>query len=102
RLPGRRRGSPDPERDSSVVATGYPVIDGSPALAQDPARRAALPSWRRRDPGDHVEHRPRPGDQAPDPRLLGVPRHDHRVGEAPPERRWLPRDSRLEWADPEI
>ena len=33
----------------------------------------------RGDARDHVGHRPRPGNQAPDEGLLGVPRPDHRV-----------------------
>ena len=81
---------------------GYPEHDGPPALPQDPARRAPLPSRRRGDAGDHVEHRPRPGDQAPDPRLLGVPRHDHGVREAEPQLRRLPPALPLDRADPEL
>ena len=88
---GRRRGTGGRERahrgrpqPASASRLGYPEADGPPALPQDPARRAPLPPRRRGDAGDHVEHRPRPGHQAADPRLLGVPGHDHRLGQAEP------------------
>ena len=80
RATGRRRNG------TRVMSSGSATTARSPASGtvscrrcrvasqpQGPARRAPLPSRRRRDPGDHVVDRPRPGDQAPDPRLLGVP-----------------------------
>ena len=93
-----RRGSPDPGSDSAAILNA----DGPTALPQDPARRAPLPPRRRGDAGDHVEHRPRPGHQAPDPRLLGVPRHDHGLGQAQPLVRRLPPALPLDRAHPEL
>ena len=69
-------------------------------LAQDGPRGAALPPRRRGDAVDHVGHRPRPGDQAPDQGLLGIPGHDHRLEQAQPELRRLPPALPLDRADP--
>ena len=55
----------------SAVGPRILELDGPPALPQDPARRAPLPSRRRGDAGDHVGHRPRPGHQAPDEATTG-------------------------------
>ena len=60
-----------------------------------------MPPRRRRHPGHHVGHRPRPGDQAPDQGLLGIPRHDHRVASIAELRR-LPAAVPLDRAHPEL
>ena len=72
------------------------------ALPQDRPGRAPLPPRRRGHPGDHVGHRPRPGDQAPDQGLLGIPGHDHRLAAAQPELRRLPPAVPLDRADPVV
>ena len=74
---------------------------GPTARPQGPPRGAALPSRWRRHPGDHVGHRPRPGHQAPDEGLLGIPGHDHGL-EAHPELRRLPAAVPLDRAHPEL
>ena len=83
-----------------VGRLGYPSGDGRQAQPQGPARRAPLPPRRRGHPGDHVVDRPRPGHQAPDPRLLGVPRPDHGPPRAAQELRRLPAAVPLDRAHP--
>ncbi len=73
-----------------------------PALAQGPARRAALPPRRRGDAGDHVGDRPQPGDPAPDEGLLGVPGHDHGLQPARALVRRVPGPVPLDGADPVV
>ena len=75
-------------------------VDGAHALPEGPARRAPLPSRRRGHAGDHVEHRARPGHQAADPRLLGVPRPHHGPPATPQELRRLPPAVPLDRAHP--
>ena len=98
KAPGTSSSGRAPDRSRPRLSCGH----AAPALAQGPARGAALPSRRRRDAGDHVGHRPLAGDQAPDQGLLGVPRHDHGLAAAEPLVRRLPPAVPLDRAHPEL